>query len=209
MSYQCQNQVTITKFSDLSKFCSSIKSTAEAVTVKPKRKPQGRESPVKLFVPSDKQCEQEITQANCEILELVQIPDDNKLLILVGTSVGLALVNLGSKMVEATLLFETVRKNEGILSSMTSGIKMDSVAKSNIQGCLVNVLVQFSTDRKTAAFQIMVRTDDDHDQGTEVSIVAQDQPKGIFAQIQKVQERKIDNLIFTRFHLYNFRTITK
>ncbi len=193
--YRLQNQPVVNIIQYFGDIFHIILVLAEAVTVKPmrNRRAQSKETPVKLFTSPDKQTDNndQLSQVTCEILDLVQIPNPNKLWLLAGTSVGLALVNLGSKAVESTATFENIRRTEAILSAITSSIKMGNSSPGAKDG-VVHVVAQFSTDGKTAAFPIHVSSEKRFDDT--VSIVAKDQPKGFFAQIQKVN---VLNYFFT------------
>ena len=111
--------------------------------------------------------------------------------LIVGTTIGLFLININTREVISTISFDHLYNNqivEDILSAMVSTLML---SRSSYNGD-INVLTQCMTDEKTAFFQVKFQStiplEDTAEDGdaSAIAIVAQDSPKGFFKNIQKV-----------------------
>ena len=123
-------------------------------------------------------------------------------LLIVGTTIGLFLINVNTREVISTISFDHLYNNEvveDILSAMVSTLML---SRSSSNGD-INVLTQCMTDEKTAFFQVKFQSTmipEDEEQENEaasasIAIVAQDSPKGFFKNIQKVHTHIISEAI--------------
>jgi hypothetical protein len=146
------------------------------------------------------------SQAGCEILEMLQIRNSKGIVsilklilnnvfygililglfepqyVIVGTTIGLAMVDINIREMVSCLPFEQLnhQENSGTLNSMVSSLKLSLNCQNEL-----NVLIQYLADKRTAIFQILL---ENCQNTSHISIVAQNQPKGFFDQIQKVIE---------------------
>ena len=101
---------------------------------------------------------------------------------MVGTTIGLFLINVNTREVISTLTFDHLYNDgqivEDILSAMVSTLMLSRSSNGDI-----NVLTQCMTDEKTAFFQVKFQSLEGDDG---VAVVAQDSPKGFFRNIQTV-----------------------
>ena len=110
--------------------------------------------------------------------------------LIVGTTIGLFLININTREVISTISFDHLYNNqivEDILSAMVSTLML---SRSSYNGD-INVLTQCMTDEKTAFFQVKFQStipleDTEDGDASAIAIVAQDSPKGFFKNIQKV-----------------------
>lgn len=180
-------------------FFSDTTSSSGVQTIRPKGKGAKIQVPAATATsiqPTSLQTsENEASHQGCEILSFMDLgKTKNSSLfepqcLLVGTTIGLFLINLNTREVMYALAFDHLYNEileADILRAMVSTLMLSQSANGDI-----NVLTQCMTDEKTAFFQVKFQSTMDQqavatqDQDA-VAIVAQDSPKGFLKNIQKV-----------------------
>ena len=110
-------------------------------------------------------------------------------MLVVGTTIGLFLINLNTREVICTISFDHLYSDvqgPNVLSAMVSTLLLSQSQTSES----INVLTQCLTDERTAFFTVKFQSTIDQEP---IDIIAQDEPKGFLKSIHRFMEEMNEN----------------